>query len=663
MDEELAELAEGHGVATWYEDGNRQRMDVEATVVAAVLAQLGVDAGTPLAVRRELAGLRERRERGTLPGTVVLRQGEFRRFDRPAVVHCEDGSRREVSGSLGHDLPPGWHTLQTRDQTGERRVRLLVAPAQLPEAPPSWGWSLQLYAARSARSWGMGDLTDLSAFLRWAGAQGAGFALLNPLQAVTPRPPIEPSPYSPSSRRFTNPLYLGVEDTRAYANADPATRAQADGLRPPNGELIDHDHVWQAKRAALELLRPFDERPVPPPDPALRDFATFCALAELHGPSWRRWPPPLRNPGSAGVAAAREELAPRVAFHTWLQHLCDEQLATAHRAARDAGMAVGVIHDLPVGVGGDSADAWALQDTLAADVRVGAPPDAFNQQGQDWGLPPWRPDRLAAAGYQPYRDMLRALLRHSDGIRIDHVAGLWRLWWIPPGEPPTRGTYVRYDAEAMLGALALEAHQRRAVVVGEDLGTVPPEVTAGLHERNMLSSAVLWFARDEDAPGQPLLPPRRWPARAMASISTHDLPTAAGFLRAEHIRVRAELGVLVNPVEEERRRADREREELLALLVDEGLLADGQATEDEVLVAMHALLARTPCRLLAVSPYDVLGETRQPNQPGTVDSYPNWRIPLPVTIEQLRDHPRLPPILQALRRPDPRNQGHGQASS
>lgn len=646
VDEDLAELAAAYGVATWYEDADRARVDVEASVVVAVLAQLGVDAATPGARHQELTGLRERRRRGVLPGTVVVRQGTSRRCDRPAVAHCEDGFRREVTGLLGPDLPLGWHRLET----GEQLVHLLVAPARLPQPPSAWGWVLHLYAARSDRSWGMGDLADLRTFLRWAGQSGAGFALLNPMQAVTPCVPIEPSPYSPSSRRFANPLYLAVERTRAYADADAGTRARVDGMRPPNGELIDYDQVWLAKQAALESLRPFDDHPMPEPGPSLRDFATFCALAEEHGPNWRRWPAPLRRPASAEVAAARAELAPRVAFHAWLQDLCAEQLGAAHRSAHDAGMAVGLVHDLPVGAGPDGADAWALQDTLAADVRVGAPPDAFNQQGQDWGLPPWRPDRLADSGYQPYREMLQALLRHSDGIRVDHVAGLWRLWWIPPGEPATRGTYVRQDAEAMVGALALEAHRSRAVVVGEDLGTVAPEVTAGLHERNMLSSAVLWFARDEDAPGRPLLAPQCWPRQAMASISTHDLPTAAGFLRGEHVRTRAELGVLAEPVEVEQERADQERVELLAMLVDQGLLPAGCTTEEDVLTALHAVLARTPCRLAAVSPYDALGELRQPNQPGTVDEYPNWRIPLPVGIEQLRSHPLVRRIIRSLRR-------------
>src|SRR5262249_46858050 len=265
-----------------------------------------------------------------------------------------------------------------------------------------------------------------------------------------------------------------------------------------------------------------------------------------------------------------------------------------------------------VGVDPEGADAWALQDVLATGVSIGAPPDAFSQQGQDWGLPPWRPDRLAATGYAAYRDMLRAVLSNADGLRIDHVAGLGRLWWVPPGASPDQGTYVRYDARAMLAALALEANRAGAMVIGEDLGTVEPEVTETLAARRMLGCAVLWFARDEDAPGAPLLASRRWPPRAAASISTHDLPTATGFLRAEHVRVRAALGLLSDEAAE-RARAKIERAELVALLRAEGLLDTDPPSEEDIVVAMHAFLARTPCRLLLASPYDVVGENRQPN--------------------------------------------------
>ncbi|MDQ2626008.1 MAG: 4-alpha-glucanotransferase, partial [Actinomycetota bacterium] len=255
--------------------------------------------------------------------------------------------------------------------------------------------------------------------------------------------------------------------------------------------------------------------------------------------------------------------------------------------------------------------------------------------------PPWRPDRLAATGYTAMRDMLRAVLAHADGVRIDHVAGLWRLWWIPPGESPDRGTYVHYDADVMLAVLALEAHRADAVVIGEDLGTVEPEVTRALAGNGMLGCAVSWFTRDESAPGRPLLPPAQWPERVAASISTHDLPTAAGFLRAEHVRARAERGLLDDAAAAQAA-AERERAEWLALLRSEGLLAPGSdADEPEIIEAMHRLLAATPSRLKLISPYDVLAEPRQPNLPGTVDEYPNWRLPLREPLERLRTDPRI----------------------
>jgi 4-alpha-glucanotransferase len=283
-------------------------------------------------------------------------------------------------------------------------------------------------------------------------------------------------------------------------------------------------------------------------------------------------------------------------------------------------------------------------------VSVGAPPDNFTPRGQDWGLPPWRPDRLAATGYSALRDMLRAVLTYADGLRIDHVAGLWRLWWIPPGDGPDRGTYVHYDADAMLAVLALEAHRAGATVVGEDLGTVEPEVTEALAANGMLGCAVSWFTRDETAPGEPLLAPAAWPSRAAASLSTHDLPTAAGFLRGEHVRARADLGLL-DDVPAEEAGAQKERAEWLRLLRSEGLLPEqpDEPEESAIITAMHRFLASTPSRLKLISPYDVIAEPRQPNLPGTIDEYPNWRIPLPETLEQLRADPRVEEVTAAFR--------------
>ena len=400
MDADLQALADAHGVATSYRDGQRRRVDVDAAVVREVLGLLGVDASRP-----EPAPPR-------LPGTVVHHPGR----PLPAGTALADGPNTEGTGP--DELAPGYYQLIA----GDERATLVVPPPALPDPPATWGWMLQLYALHSRGSWGMGDLGDLREFTRWtAGEHGAGAVLVNPLHAVTPVHPVRPSPYTPSSRRFVNPLYLRIADVEGYDRIG----AEVDVLRPPNSDPIDYDAVWEAKSAALELLW----RAAGSPAVAPTDFATFCALAEQHGPRWTRWPQVQRHPSTAGTDPRR------VSFHAWVQQQCAAQLAAARAAAQ--GMAIGVVHDLAVGVDPEGADAWALQDVLATGVTVGAPPDAFSRRGQDWGLPPWRPDRLAATGYAAYRQMLRAVLAHADGVRIDHVAGLWRLWWIPPAQRPT----------------------------------------------------------------------------------------------------------------------------------------------------------------------------------------------------------------------------------
>jgi 4-alpha-glucanotransferase len=639
MDADLTALAEAHGVATWYEDWHRERRDVSAESVIGVLGLLGVDATTPASVAAELAEIRSAREQHRLPGTVVVRYGSTEPLT--GTVHLEDGSQRRADGELPRDLPLGWHRLVTDEQD----VTLVVVPTELREPPETWGWMLQLYALDSAASWGIGDLGDLRAFVE--SSHGAGLVLLNPLHAVTPTLPVPASPYSPSSRRFANPLYLRVADTDAYRRADPKLREQVDALRPaPTADgLIDYTAVWQAKRAALQLLWPLAGEVDLNADPGLTDFATFCSLAEVHGANWQQWPAEFRRPDSPAVRTART--GERVAFHVWLQQLLEAQLGAANRAARDAGMPVGIVHDLAVGIDPAGADGWLLQDVLAAGVHTGAPPDAFNQLGQDWGLAAWRPDQLIETGYAAYRDMLQRIFRRAGGLRVDHVAGLWRLWWVPPGMGAADGTYVHYDPEAMLGILALEAHRAGAVVIGEDLGTVLPVVTETLERMNMLGSAVLWFTRDYDDPAEGYLPAADYPRNALATISTHDLPTAAGFLVGEQVRVRAELGQLAGTVEDEQESADRDRAQLLLRLTEEGLISPDTPAE-EIIVAMHEFLARTPSRFITASLYDVLGELRQPNLPGTTEEYPNWRIPLTTSLEEILADPRVTRIAEVL---------------
>ena len=654
MDSDLIELAAAHGVATSYRDGERKIVEVDEDVVVRILGLLDVDAAEPESRTAALALAREKAATGALPGTIAHRVGATRVLPGPGVLIDAEGTRIDVT-ELPDDLTPGYYRLDLVDEQLGRDVTVVVAPAALPETPRSWGWMLQLYALHSSGSWGIGDLGDLRDFISWTGREhDADAVLLNPLHAITPVPPVQASPYTPSSRRFATPLALRVTDLDAYRTADEATRAQVDALRPDTvGDRIEHDRVWAAKRSACELLWHSAGRPEPigAPDD-LWQFAIFCSLAERYGGRWSLWPEGLRHPGAPDVDKLRLELAPRVAFHAWLQDQVQRQLAEAHGVAQEFG--VRVVHDLAVGTDPQGADGWALQDVLAMGVHVGAPPDAFSQQGQDWGLPPWRPDRLDATGYAAYRDLLQAQLRHADGLRIDHVAGLWRLWWVPPGESPDRGTYVHYDSDVMLAVLTLEAWRADALVIGEDLGTVEREVTEGLVERNILGSSVLWFTRDIDTPGDPLLPPDRWNPESVATISTHDLPTAAGFLRGEHVQARADLGLLADP-DAEKARAELDRLELVELLREQGLVVGDDPGEDQLVVAMHALLARSRSRLVLISPYDVIGETRQPNLPGTVDQYPNWRLPLPESLEELRDDPRVRVVVDELRLARPRS--------
>lgn len=654
MDSDLIELAAAHGVATSYRDGERKIVEIDADVVVRILGLLDVDAAEPEARKAALARAREKAALGALPGTIGHRVGAVRALPGPGVLINAEGTRTDVT-ELADDLDPGYYRLELADEQLGREVTVVVAPAALPETPRSWGWMLQLYALHSGASWGIGDLGDLREFVEWTGREhGAEAVLLNPLHAITPVSPVQASPYTPSSRRFATPLALRVTDLDAYRTADDDTRAQVDVLRPDTaGDRLDHDRVWAAKRSACELLWHSAGRPEPVGAPDdLWQFAIFCAFAERYGSRWSLWPEGLRHPAAPDVDRARVELAPRVAFHAWLQDQVQRQLSDVRGVAQEVG--VRVVHDLAIGCDPEGADGWALQDVLAMGVHAGAPPDAFSQQGQDWGLPPWRPDRLDATGYAAYRDLLRATLRAADGLRIDHVAGLWRLWWVPPGESPDRGTYVHYDSDVMLAVLTLEAWQAGAMVIGEDLGTVERQVTEGLAERNILGCSVLWFTRDIDAPGVPLLPPDRWNPNSVATVSTHDLPTASGFLRGEHVSIRTELGLLADPAAE-KASAELDRLELVELLREEGLVSGDHPGEDQLVVAMHALLARSRSLLVLISPYDVIGEVRQPNLPGTVEQYPNWRIPLPETMEELRDDPRVRVVVDELRLARPRS--------
>jgi 4-alpha-glucanotransferase len=596
------------------------------------------------------------------------------------LVEVSDDTLVAILEALGPPPVPG----QAPGLSGVTGRDHPVAPAP---SHRGWGFTVQLYSLRSHGSWGHGDFADLAALARWSGGLGAGFVLINPLHAAEPTCPVSPSPYLPMSRRFVSPLYLRVEDIPEYSALPEAGRRRIEVLAAPlraasaTPDLIDRDRVWSAKREALEIIhatplgaprRERFERFLMAQGQPLTDWATWCALAEVHGGDQRAWPAALRDPHGAPVAQERRRLAGAVRFHAWLQWLADEQRAAAQAAARSAGMSIGVIGDLAVGAHPGGADAWALSDVLVPGMSVGAPPDEFNQRGQDWSQPPWHPGRLAAAGYAPLAGLIRAGFSRGGGLRADHVMGLFRLWWVPAGKPPDQGTYVRYRHEAMTGALTGEAAKAGALAIGEDLGTVEPWISDYLAARGVLGTSMLWFERD--ASGAPR-PPAGWRAACLATVGTHDVPPAAAFFTGEQVTLRSRLGLLTRDLAAEQRAAQGSLARWRGALVAQGLLAPGGArgageftageftageftagefTAGEFTVALYAYLARTPAALIGVSLADAVGDRRPQNMPGTTTEYPNWQVPLcdgdgrAVLLEQLPRHPGVAAVVGAV---------------
>lgn len=543
-------------------------------------------------------------------------------------VECETGRVRVVDAALDVDFPLGYHWVRL-PQGGRRR--LIVSPGRcwLPDGWRAWGWSVQLYAARSRASWGIGDLADLRRIREWSEGLGAGFVLVNPLHAVAPTLPQEASPYLPATRRFRNPIYLRVEDVPG-ASAVDLSPWSGSGTAYSSTAPIDRDDVWTRKRAALEHVYAEVETSGEFEEwrsgqgRALEDFATWCVLAETAGPDWRQWPDELRDPDGPGARAVASVNPERVTFHCWLQWLLELQL-------RDASGGLNVLQDFPIGVGGGGADAWVWQGTLAAGARIGAPPDIFNAAGQDWGSPPLVPWLLRAADYQPFIDAIRATMASGGGIRIDHVMGLFRLWWVPEGCSPADGAYVRYPSGDLLLIVALESHRARSLVVGEDLGTVEPGVRQALSDHAILSYRLLWFENDD---------PAAWPEVSMAAITTHDLPTVAGLWTGSDVDEQTQH-VATPPGQLEIGR----REQLGRLTQRADLPAAAPLTD--VIMAAHRLLGRSPSILLSATLEDAVAEERRPNMPGTT-ARPNWSLPLAVVVDDLAEHPIARAVVTAM---------------
>ena len=572
-------------------------------------------AADPDTVQSVLSAMRAEGPAPPPPAAHVVRAGAALALPGSAEVVTEDGA--VVPAADVADLPTGYHTLRRNDEGTE--TRLIVSPGScyLPPHLHAWGWAAQLYGLRSRSSWGLGDLADLRELGRWAAGLGARALFVNPLAAPLPALPQEASPYYPSSRRFRSPLYIRVEEAPGAAELGERLAPLAAAGRALNGRrLIDRDQVFRLKMQALEELfaafegSPDFDRYRRAQGRELADYARFCALSEVHGAPWHEWPAPLRHPSSRAVCRFGLAHERRVRFHEWLQWLLERQLAEA------AGQ-IGLVHDLPVGVQADGADAWAWQDAFARGASVGAPPDPFNQAGQDWSVLPFDPWRLRAAGYEPYIQTLRAGFEHGVGLRVDHVMGLFRLFWIPAGRGPAEGVYVRYPHRDLLDILALESERAGAFVVGEDLGTVEDEVREDMAARHILSYRLLWFEER---------PPAQYRPESLAALTTHDLPTLAGIWEGSDpdANVRERL----------RRYAG---------------VADGRPTP-EVAEAAYQALASSPSRLLAATLEDALGVPERPNMPGTTTEWPNWSLALPASLEELRRDPRPIRLAAALRR-------------
>lgn len=560
------------------------------------------------------------------PSQWFLRPGEDRHVWSPGLLELDDGSTIEVQDRLPEDLPLGAHTLNS----GNGHVtRVFSVPTRCPSIARSWGFSVQLPQTRSFGSWGHGDLADLAELARWADGHGASVLAHNPLGASIPVPHQQPSPYYASSRRFLSPLYLRLEDLPgAELLGDELTRSAAAGRSLNDDSFVDRDAVWALKSRALRdvwaQVRDSDEvralLVTAATDDALVHHARFCALAERHGGGWSKFPVECRHPSSAGTSAAAAEMADDVDRWIWTQVMTEAQLAAASASGAS------LMADLPVGFDPDGSDAWVDQDLLALGCSIGAPPDDLGPLGQDWGLPPYVPWKLRAAGYRPWIDTLRRSVAHAGLLRIDHVMGLFRLYLIPPGHDALDGAYVYSYGAELLDLACMEAARAGASLVGEDLGTVEPQVQSAMAERGVYGYQVGWFT---DAA------PSDWPANKIAMLSTHDLPTIAGMWTGADPAARRAAGLPDQPEADALLRHRLKRLASIGGLADPDSVPNGLAGAHEVSLAAHRAIATAPSPLVIATLEDAVCQISRPNLPGTVDEHPNWRVALPSRIDDL----------------------------
>jgi 4-alpha-glucanotransferase len=711
----LRALAAAAGILPGFRDiRGRSRRTADATRVA-LLHAMGLDASTEDSARHALAALeRETRDRLLPPVRVVPcgRSGAVSHLSialtlpgasagtRYALeITAEDGTRHAVEGRLGRSrrprlplppdvrLGPGYHALRLTLTNGARERRddqmLIIAPSRCPMpadrlgSRQAFGVTVNLWTVRSRENWGAGDLSDLGSLAEAVGRAGAALVGLNPLNALRNEDG-EVSPYSPQSRLFRNPLYLDVTAAPEFAES-PAARALVtsapitETLRQLRAaDAVHHDRVMALKEPVIEALHhTFAERHRDRDTPrglayrrflaqqgeALTDFATFGALLgqlsrDARGIDWHAWPEAVRDPRSEAVRRFRRNHAEVIDRHRYVQFELERQLEAAAGRAGRAGLALGLAGDLAVGSAPAGSDPWAFPGLFVDGASLGAPPDDFQADGQDWALAPLHPGRLREDRYRYWIRLLRATLAHMGALRVDHVMGLLRQYWIPTGRPGSEGAYVEFPVEDLFAILALESHRRGALVIGEDLGTVPPEIPPLLRRWGVLSTSVLYFERDRRGR---FLPARRYPRRAFVAAHTHDQAPLAGFWEGTDLDRRRRAGDLSSDraLERARRGRARDRAALLARLAAEHVLPDRRSPSSalELAPAVYRFLSRTPAPLLGVSFDDLSGEREPVNLPGVSPRrFPLWVRRPRLAVEQLGTDPTATRILQAVAR-------------
>ncbi|MGK3120412.1 4-alpha-glucanotransferase [Pseudomonas corrugata] len=669
-DAQLEILAGRAGLAVDWIDANGRAQKVSPAVLRSVLTGLGHPASSAQEIDASLLQLQEDQQNHRLPPLITADVGanvDLSRYfegSTPCEIQLEDGAtlnlKLDADAKLPGMVPVGYQQVRIQDQ----HFTLAVAPAccySVAEAvddptPRAWGLSAQLYALRRPGDGGFGDTQALEELARVAGERGADALAISPIHAMFSSDTGRYSPYSPSSRLFLNSLYAApgtILGERALRTAIDATGLVNQLRHLEEQPLVDWPVAAEAKQKILRALYDgFSQGE----HPLHEDFSSFrhtsgealenhCRFEALQAEraargeslDWRQWPEEWRNPRSAALARFAEENADEIGYYAFCQWLIARCLERAQSAARSSGMGIGLIADLAVGADGAGSQAWSRQDELLASLTVGAPPDILNRSGQGWGISAFSPEGLVRNGFRAFIEMLRANFAHAGGLRIDHVMGLQRLWVIPNDAPPSDGAYLYYPVDDLLRLLALESHRHRAIVLGEDLGTVPDGLREKLSARSILGMRVLLFEQDNTR-FKPILD---WPDNALATTSTHDLPTLNGWWHGHDIDWNARLDLIDSHTEMDwRRHREREREGLRDVLnQDPQNFREEHHETDQVLDASVRFLGHTRAPLVLLPLEDALGIDEQANLPGTTDTHPNWRRRLPGESQALLDGP------------------------